>query len=115
MKSRVNSNEEPLQRYVNDELHRELVTRVLELTHKWLQDYRTMDDLVQAVTMEQLLTSTADDTWIWVKECKPKIISPAANLWMTTLKPKKQLVSPSAVKFLACDQTGHGAAESSRT
>lgn len=63
-----------------DESHRELATRTLETTRKWLQDYATREEVVEAVAIEQLLTGMPDDVRIWVRERKPQSCAHAGEL-----------------------------------
>lgn len=45
----------------SDESYRELATRVRELSHKWLAEYKTIGEVVEAVATEQLLEVLSED------------------------------------------------------
>ena len=45
----------------SDESYRELATRVRELMQKWLAEYKTIDEVVEAVATEQLLEVLSED------------------------------------------------------
>ena len=43
----------------------------METSSKWLQDYGTREEVIQAVTMEQLLNVMPGELKMWVRERKP--------------------------------------------
>ena len=85
-----------LQRYdINEETYRrrfrsvkpldnetplELVIRVRDLAGKWLKDYRTRGDVVDAIVTEQFVNVLPEDVKVWVKERKPKTSEEAGRL-----------------------------------
>ena len=106
----------------SDETHRELATRVLELTRKWLQEHKTVGEVVEAVATEQLLISMSEDVRVWVRERKPKTSAEAGDLaddyaqarksGRTSLsRQEKRPVSSSTVKCFSCGQQGHRSPE----
>ena len=62
------------------ESYRELATRVRELTQKWLAEYKTIDEVVEAVATEQLLEVLSEDVRVYVREHKPKTCTDAGEL-----------------------------------
>lgn len=56
----------------NDKTHQELATRVLELTHKWLQECKTVGEVLEAAATEQLLISMAEDVRVWYGSANPR-------------------------------------------
>ena len=64
----------------SDESYRELATRVRELTHKWLAEYKTIGEVVEAVATEQLLEVLSEDVRVYVREHKPKTCMGAVEL-----------------------------------
>ena len=63
-----------------DESHWGLATRVRELTQRWLQEYKMLEEVVEAVTTEQLLSAMLEETRPWVREHKPKTCAAAGEL-----------------------------------
>ena len=58
----------------------ELVTRLKDLASKWLKDRATRDDVLDAVVLEQFLTTMPPDLRVWLGERKPKTAAEAAGL-----------------------------------
>ena len=56
----------------SDESYRELATRAMETSTKWLQDYGTREEVTEAVTTEQLLNEMPGELKMWVREMKPR-------------------------------------------
>ena len=50
----------------SDESYRELATRAMETSTKWLQDYGTREEVIEAVTTEQLLNEMPGELKMWV-------------------------------------------------
>ena len=64
----------------SDESYRELATRAMETSTKWLQDYGTREEVIEAVTTEQLLNEMPGELKMWVRERKPRSSALAGEL-----------------------------------
>ena len=100
-----------------DESHRELVTRVRELTQRWLQEYKTLEEVVEAVATEQLLSAMSEETRAWIREYKPKTSAAAGELEddheqarksrKLKVGSKKEKRPVRVPKCFSCGQLGH--------
>ena len=64
----------------SDESYRELATRAMETSTKWLQDYGTREEVIEALTTEQLLNEMPGELKMWVRERKPRTSALAGEL-----------------------------------
>ena len=64
----------------SDETYRELAPRAMETTTKWLQDYGTREEVIEAVTTEQLMNEMPGELNMWVRERKPRTSALAGEL-----------------------------------
>ena len=83
---RYNINEETYRqrlrsiRLKEEETHRELAVRVLDLTRKWSKECKKPEDFVELIAAEQLLEALPTGVRIWVRERKPKTATEAGQL-----------------------------------
>ena len=63
-----------------EETHRELAVRVLDLTRKWSKECKKPDDFMELIATEQLLEALPTGVRIWVRERKPKTATEAGQL-----------------------------------
>ena len=64
----------------SDESHREMAVRAMDLTSKWSRESKTVQEVLELVAMEQLLSSMSEDTRVRVREHKPKTCAEAGEL-----------------------------------
>ena len=64
----------------SDESYRELAIRAMETSTKWLQDYGTREEVIEALTTEQLLNEMPGELKMWVRERKPRTSALAGEL-----------------------------------
>ena len=62
------------------ESYSELVVRLEDLGHKWMAGCTTLEEVMEKVLMEQLLTTMPNDLRIWVAERKPCTGAEASQL-----------------------------------
>ena len=63
-----------------EETHRELVTRLQDLAHKWGKDCKMVHKVFDLLVKEQLLNCLPEDALVWVRERKPKTSVEAGEL-----------------------------------
>ena len=54
------------------EAFRELATRLQDLARKWTRECTTVEELLEAIVVEQLIHTLPEDIRVWVRERKPK-------------------------------------------
>ena len=54
------------------ESNRELVTRLNDLAGKWLQSYKTREELLDQVVLEQFLRTLPEEVRVFVRERHPQ-------------------------------------------
>ena len=74
-----------------EETHRELATRLGDLANKWLKDVTTVDQIKDAVVLEQFLNCLSPTIRIWIKERKPKSVLEAGQLADDYTEARKQV------------------------
>ena len=62
------------------EAYMELVTRLLDLMKKWMNDCNTVEAMTEKIVIEQLLNTKPRDLSIWVSKRKPKTGDEAGRL-----------------------------------
>lgn len=62
------------------ETYRELVTRLQDLSQKWMRGAETVEAVLDKVVMEQFLNSLPKETRVWVSERKPESSIAAGQL-----------------------------------
>ena len=65
----------------DNETYRELAVRVMDLLQKWMKDHReTVQDVLEQVALEQLMSTLPREVSIWVQEKKPRTAIEAGQL-----------------------------------
>ena len=102
----------------SDESHREMAVRAMDLTSKWSRECKTVQEVLELVAMEQLLSSMSEDTRVRVRERKPKTCAEAGELADDIERarrsgkvdpgrqPERRPVS-NPLKCFSCGQPGH--------
>ena len=72
------------------ESHRELAIRLQDAAQKWTKDCHTIEELREAIVVEQLLNKLPEDIRVWVKERKPKTSAEAGGLADDYLQARKE-------------------------
>ena len=99
-----------------DKCYRELVTRVMELTHMWTKEATTAQEVREFVAIEQLVNSMPEDVRWRVQEQRPKTCAEAGELADAYEQARKEdgsqrwekrPVSVAPVKCFSCGQMGH--------
>ena len=63
-----------------EESYTEMVTRVMDLAQMWMWKWADVDELWEAIAVEQLLNSMPVELCFWVRERKPRIVAEAGRL-----------------------------------
>ena len=104
-----------------DESYREMATRAMELTRKWMKECNKAQDCFECITVEQLLNSMNEEVRVWVTERKPKTCAEAGELaddYVQTRRNGKtetyeiaarSSTSKVPVKCFTCGKEGHRA------
>ena len=83
---RYNINEEAYRQHFHtaekhsDKTYRELVVRMLDLARKWNRECTTKEDVLEALTTEQLLNVLPEKMHVWLRERKPRTCAEAGEL-----------------------------------
>ena len=102
------------------ESHRDLLTKLKDLSQKWLKNYATSPEKVMdAVVMEQLIDTLSPEVKVWVRERKPGTSEEASQLADDYVQARKQSggdkgkeslkqpVSPGLRRCHNCGKPGH--------
>ena len=97
-----------------EESNRELVVRLQDLQSKWMREYETVQDISNAIVMEQFLNTVPREVRIWLLERKPKSPIEAGELadkyWQARRSVAENQSSESrnkSRKCHKCQQPGH--------
>lgn len=61
-----------------------------DLLQKWMKEHTTVEQVLEAVVLEQLFNTLAPDVRLWVKERQPKTAKEAAELADQITQARKQ-------------------------
>ena len=102
------------------ESHRDLLTKLKDLSQKWLKNYATSPEKVMdAVVMEQLIDTLSPEVKVWVRERKPGTSEEASQLADDYVQARKQSggdkgkesfkqpISPGLRRCHNCGKPGH--------
>jgi hypothetical protein len=64
-----------------EEIYRELSTRLVDLFNKWTRECGSMEELKQVLVIEQLVNTLPSDVRVWVRERKPRTVLEAGQLY----------------------------------
>ena len=82
---RYNVNEESYRRKFRarvrktDETYTNLATDIMDLGKKWLAECKTIQDALEKLGVEQLLSALPEEVRVWVREHKPKTCAEAGQ------------------------------------
>ena len=74
-----------------EETHRQLAIRMGDLVNKWLKDISTVEQIKDAVVLEQFLNCLSSPIRVWIKERKPKSCLEAGQLADNYTEARKQV------------------------
>ena len=95
----------------NGETNREVAVKLMDLQQKWLKEYKNMDDIKEAIGIEQFLNTLPPEKRIWLTERKPRTCVEAGELADEYEQARKQ--DPSGQKATPhkkcnfCHKQGH--------
>ena len=90
----------------DNETYRELAVRSMDLLQKWMKDHReTVQDVLEQVALEQLMSTFPREVNIWVQEKKPRTAIEAGQLADEYMLSQQWSVGPR--------QSGHQVTENS--
>ena len=104
-----------------DESYRELSNRLRDMATKWLQECDSVEDVLDAIAREQLLSSMPTTFQIWVRERRPKSSREAGELAYCYIQARGDKLNwkdeaagvrrQSKVTCFKCGEEGHGVAQ----
>ena len=77
------------------ESHRDVSIRLGDLANKWLKGLTTVEQVKEAIVLEQLLYTLGPSVRVWVKERKPKTALEAGQLADDYSEARKQTAKES--------------------
>ena len=102
----------------SQESYRELTIRMNDLLKKWLKKCTTVDGVLEALLIEQLVSTMPTELKVWIKERQPKTSTEAGeladqfvqarkDLRMGTVRQEKQSVTVEKKRCHECNELGH--------